>query len=63
MFPCRIKKANKGATSSTTTESERPVAERVAALKHRGTDDSEDNNRRGSPTRRSAAQEVNFTIQ
>lgn len=53
----RIKKQNKGATSSAATETERPVSERVAALKQRSTDEGED--RRGSPTRgRSQTQEV-----
>lgn len=59
----RIKKQNKGSGSSTTAQelTERPVSERVAALKQRSQDDSEDRRGGNSPTRtRSQTQEVAF---
>lgn len=54
----RIKKQNKGSTTSTaTTESERPTTERVAALKSRTTTGSEDSDSSpSSPVRRTPPQ-------
>lgn len=57
----KLKRQNKGATSSTDASDTRPASERVAALK-RGGDDSDDsrNSSTGSPTRKTPQTEVSF---
>lgn len=58
----KLKRQNKGATSSTETTDARPASERVAALKRTGddSDDSRNNSTPGSPTRKTPQTEVSF---